>query len=117
MNEIKRNEIIYEEGWRENAVTRIGEDAPADEADVEPARTGSGRPLLICIQLVLSLLAALGLFLLKAMGSEYFDAFYDGYHEELEKPIVSRGVFDEYDLSRLFPQEQIKATADEAANG
>ena len=117
MSEIKRNEIIYEEGWRENAVTRIGEDAPEDEADVEPVQTGSGRPLLICIQLVLCLLAALVLFLLKAMGSEYYDAFSDGYHEELEKPIVSRGAFDAYDLSRLFPQEQIKATADEAEIG
>ncbi len=110
MSEIKRNEIIYEEGWRENAVTRIGEDAPEDEADAELVQTGSGRPLLICIQFVLCLLAALVLFLLKAMGSEYYDAFSDSYHEEL-------GAFDAYDLSRLFPQEQIKATADEAEIG
>ena len=114
MSEIKRNEIIYEEGWRENTVTQIGEDVAPEETDAVPMHNEAGKPLLICVQLVICLLAALVLFLLKSMGSEYYDAFMDGYHEELEKPIVSRGAFDAYDLSRLFPEEQMKATADEA---
>ena len=114
MSEIKRNEIIYEEGWRDNSVHPDIKDDVDEAAESIEKKPESGKPLLISIQLILCLLAALVLFLLKTMGSEYFDAFMDFYHEELEKPIVSRGTFDTYDLSRLFPDEQTQATADEA---
>ena len=114
MSEIKRNEIIYEEGWRDNSLhPDIGDVIEESPENTEEKPDGT-KPLLISIQLILCLLIALVLFLFKTMDSGYYDAFMDYYHEELEKPVVSRSTFDTYDLSRLFPEEQIQATADEA---
>ena len=114
MSEIKRNEIIYEEGWRDNSVHPDVEDDTVVSTENTEEKSDGSKPLLISIQLIVCLLIALVLFLLKSMGSGYYNAFMDYYHEELEKPVVSRGTFDAYDLSRLFPEEQIQATADEA---
>lgn len=114
MSEIKRNEIIYEEGWRDSSVTPDIESDIDSETEAPEIQPSNSRPLLICIQLVMCLLAALALFLLKAMDSGYYHTFIDAYHEELEKPLVSREAFNEYDLSRLFPEEKVRATADEA---
>ena len=114
MSEIKRNEIIYEEGWRDSSIHPDIEDDNVEPPEDTGAQPEFGKPLLISIQLIVCLLIALVLFLLKTMSSGYYDAFMDYYHEELEKPVVSRGTFDTYDLSRLFPEEQVKATADEA---
>lgn len=114
MSEIKRNEIIYEEGWRDNSVHPDIDDESLEPAENTEAKPEGGKPLLISIQLIVCLLLALVLYLLKATGSGYYDAFIEYYHEELEKPMVSRGTFDTYDLSRLFPEEQVQATADEA---
>ena len=62
MSECKRNEIIYEESWREASPTVV-EETPLDEAPARAERpreeNEKSRPLLITIQLVLSLLAAL----------------------------------------------------------
>ena len=96
MSEFKRNEIIYEEGWRDASPPAV-EETPLDEAPESSERPGEeqdkSRPLLITIQLALSLLAALVLFLLKAMDNEGYYNFMDYYHEELQKPVVSQEIF------------------------
>ena len=120
MSEMKRSEIIYEEGWRE-AAPAADEELPVDEspASVEaPAEILSGKPLLISIQLILCLLAALVLFLLKAMDSEGYYRFMDYYHEELQKPIVSQELFSAADIGKLFSENAVtvQATPDETAH-
>lgn len=119
MSETKRNEIIYDEGWRE-ASPIMEEETPLDEAPVQAERpreeNEKSRPLLITIQLVLSLLAALVLFLLKAMDSEGYYNFMDYYREELQKPVVSEEIFHSADA--LFEQDPVtvQATPDETAH-
>lgn len=119
MNEFKRNEIIYEEGWRD-ASPPLVEETPLDEAPASAEQPqeepDKSRPLLITIQLALSLLAALVLFLLKAMDSEGYYNFMDYYHEELQKPVVSQEIFHAADA--LFEQNAvtIQATPDETAH-
>lgn len=121
MSEIKRNEIIYEEGWRDAAPTVDAQtETPLDEAQPSTGQpkddSEKSRPLLITIQLALSLLAALVLFLLKAMDSEGYYNFMDYYHEELQKPVVSQEVFNAAD--ELFAQNAVtvEATPDETAD-
>ena len=120
MSDIKHSEIIYEEDWRETAPV-VNEETPVDEAPTkaaEPLQKPQGsKPHLITIQLVLCLLAALILFLLKAMDSEGYYSFMDYYHEELQKPVVSRELFSSADIGKLFAQNavEVQATPDETA--
>ena len=117
MSEIHRSEIIYEEGWRESAPAADAGDIPLDEADSSPESKApeGGKPLLIALQLILCLLAALALFLLKTMDSEPYHDFMKFYHEELNKPIISQGVFDALDISKLLAENSVtvQATPDE----
>lgn len=119
MSESKRNEIIYEEGWRDASPAAV-EETPLDEAPEafgeRQEKPDKSRPLLTTIQLALSLLAALVLFLLKAMDSEGYYNFMDYYHEELQKPVVSQEIFHAADA--LFEQEPVtvQATPDETAH-
>ena len=121
MSDIKRNEIVYEEGWRETAPV-VNEPVPIDEAQPDPVieqtEREDSKPLLITIQLVLCLLAALVLFLLKAMDSEGYYSFIDYYHEELQKPVVSEEVFRKADIGKLIADDhvEVQATPDEAAH-
>ena len=119
MSEFKRNEIVYEEGWRE-ASPIMEEETPLDEAPVQPQRpredNEKSRPLLITIQLVLSLLAALVLFLLKAMDSEGYYNFMDYYREELQKPVVSQEIFHAADALLEQNPVTVQATPDETAH-
>ena len=121
MSDIKRNEIVYEEGWRETAPV-VNETVPIDEAQPDPVieqtEREDGKPLLITIQLVLCLLAALVLFLLKAMDSEGYYSFIDYYHEELQKPVVSEEVFRKADIGKLIAENpvEVQATPDEDAH-
>lgn len=115
MNENQHSEIIYEEGWRENAQVNLPTDTehevPLDEKPPEPDEPKS-RPYLITAQLILCLLLALFLFLLKSMDSELYRGFMTFYRAELRKPIVTQQVFDSVDES-LFGN-LTKASADEA---
>ena len=118
MSEIRHSEIVYEEGWHDAAPLEKAE-IPLDEQpqDQDPFEKQEGsKPLLITIQLILSLLAALILFLLKSMDSVGYHEFMDFYHEELNEPIVSQGVFEALDISRLFTENSVtvQATPDEA---
>ena len=121
MSDIKRNEIVYEEGWRETAPV-VNETVPIDEAQPDPVieqtEREDSKPLLITIQLVLCLLAALVLFLLKAMDSEGYYSFIDYYHEELQKPVVSEEVFLKADIGKLIAENpvEVQATPDEDAH-
>ena len=121
MSEMQRSEIIYEEGWRE-AAPPADEETPLDEtqtgAALDSEDTAHSRPLLIMIRLAVCLLAALVLFLLKAMDSEGYYNFMDYYREELQKPVVSQELFSSAELSKLFSPNavSIQATPDEAAH-
>lgn len=121
MSEIKRNEIIYEEGWRESSPTAVP-DTPLDEVSPEsteiPNDAERGKPLLISLRLILCLAAALVLFLLKAMDSEGYHEFMELYREELQKPIVSQEVFEAADVTKLFAHNNVtvQATPDETAD-
>ena len=72
--------------------------------------------LLLAFQLAVCLLAALVLFLFMTMGNEQYNSFIEFYKEELQKPVISRSVFDAADLSRLFAGGEVKvqASPDEA---
>lgn len=115
MNENQHSEIIYEEGWRENARVELSpepsNEIPLDEKPPAPAAEKS-RPYLITAQLILCILLALFLFLLKSMDSGLYRDFMTFYRAELRKPIVSQQVFDSIDEG-LFGN-LTKASADEA---
>ena len=133
MSEVKRDEIIYEEGWREaSPVVReklkqepdTPEDDPEKEAsptlpDQEKKKTPASAsvPSLMTIRLALCLLAALVLFLLKAMDSDAYRRFMAYYREEQQKPLISRDVFNAVDVGALFSQNAVtvRETPDEAA--
>lgn len=127
MSEVKRDEIVYEEGWHESAPV-IQDDAPHDASEETPVdeapllpdkqdKTAASPPLLLSIQLVLCLLAALVLFLLKAMDSDGYHRFMTFYHEEEQKPLIARDVFNAVDLGALFSENAVtvEATPDETA--
>lgn len=119
MSEIHNNEIIYEEGWRQSAPPADIEETPIDEVPEKPdEKSDASKPLLITVQLIICLLAALALFLMKSMDSDFYHEFMDYYRDELEKPVVSQGVFDALDVSRLFGESavSITSTPDEAAD-
>ena len=73
--------------------------------------------MLLTLQLAVCLLLALAIFLLKAMGSGYYDSFMAYYRAELQKPVISERVFDAAQLSRLFSEKPftVQATPDETA--
>lgn len=110
--ENKTNEIVYDEGFQSvsKRLEKAKEDEPIpiDEQKPEP-KSDRVKPLLITIQLILCLAAALSLFLLKSTGSALYDAFRARYDEEMQKPLISQGVFDHAGLDRLFSP----ATTDE----
>ena len=113
MNEIRRDEIIYEDGWRD-AEPPVQE-PETGEAEKKPpvfekAESG-GRPLLTVLQLALCMLAALVLFLLKAMDSGAYHDFMQAYAEEMAKPVVSQKLFDAVDWNALFGGENVTVTA------
>lgn len=118
MSDIRRDEIVYDEGWRESAPAREPQDIPADEISEKPRDKPRGsKPLLLIIQLALCLALVLALFLLKSMDSDIYRDFMDFYGDELSKPVVSQGVFDSVDIGRLFGEGAVTVTAtgDEAS--
>ncbi len=118
MSEIRRDEIIYEEGWREEKplseerAAPSGE-IPAEQTDAPPQKEkqDGSRPLLTVLQLVLCMAAALVLFLLKAMDSSAYHGFMSAYAEEMAKPVVSQKVFDAVDWNALFGGGKVTVTA------
>lgn len=94
MSGFERDQIIYEEGWRDNAPIG-GDDPPADEIPPrqEPGKDGS-KPLLITIQLIVCITAALVLFLLKAMDSRAYHSFMTWYRVEMSRPVISQEFFE-----------------------
>ena len=109
MSEIQRSEIVYEEGWRESAPV-MNDDTPVDEKQPEPKEPTEdierSKPLLISLQLILCLAAAL------------IHEFMELYREELQKPIVSQEVFEAADVTKLFVSDNVtvQATPDETAH-
>lgn len=106
MSEIRRDEIVYEEGWRDR---KTDEPAPETVEETEkdnssiPDRKGEiSRPWLTILQLVLCMIAALVLFILKAMDSGTFHDFMQTYNEEMSKPVIAQSVFDAVDWNAIF---------------
>ena len=119
MSDIRRDEIIYDEGWRESAPVQEPQEVPVDEAvEKQEDKPRESKPLLLIIQLALCLILVLALFLLKSMDSDIYHEFMDFYRDELSKPVVSQGVFDSVDIVRLFSEGAVtvKATPDEASD-
>jgi len=109
MSEMRRDEIIYEEGWRE-VQPPDEEAAPLDETPPpEPVRRSA--PLLISIQLVLCLIAALVLFILKAMDSEAYRAIMTAYKTQMARPVIAQEFFDAMDVSRLLQENAVTVSA------
>lgn len=119
MSEIRRDEIIYEEGWRDAfSADREDEAAPApspEEPEGAPEeKKDVSRPWLTILQLILCMIAALVLFLLKAMDSGAYHSFMQSYDEAMAKPVISQKVFDAVDWNALFGGNQVTvATPDE----
>ena len=114
MSEFGHNEIIYEEGWRENTPVG-GDEPPADETPVDAAPSAvMSKPLLISIQLILCVIAVIVLFILKAMDSPAYHNFMTWYKVEMNRPVISQEFFRTFDVSRLAGGEvTVKASADE----
>lgn len=114
MSEFEKNEIIYEEGWRETTPVG-GDDPPLDEANEEAPRADASKPLLISIQLIVCIVFAIVLFILKAMDSPAYHGFMTWYKVEMNHPVISRELFETFDLSRLAPSDEVtvKASPDE----
>ena len=118
MSEIRRDEIVYEEGWRDRKAEKAEEKLPPDETtSVDPKLpelaedADHSRPLLIAVQLVLCMLAALVLFILKAMDSGAYHGFMDTYSEEMSKPVISQKVFDAVDWNTILRGDSVKITS------
>lgn len=114
MSETRRDEIIYEEGWRSSTSVLPAEpDAPPvdeEEPQEEKKPSSPSFPVLLTLQLVLCLAAVLVLFLLKTMDSAVYHDFMSFYAEELNRPLISRRVFDTLDLGKLFDADLVKVT-------
>ncbi len=115
MSEFERSEIVYEEGWRAQKPPVQRE--PEPEKTPETPQTDGGRPtpLLISIQLVLCGVAALVLFLLKAMDSPAYHGFMEWYRGEMSRPVISREFFggSEDDRPATADEVRVEASADE----
>lgn len=122
MSEIRRDEIVYEEGWRDAAIPEQEEMSAQPEQEPteslqDKEKESESRPLLTILQLVLCMAAALVLFLLKAMDSEAYHGFMHTYAEAMAKPVISQELFEKVDWNALFGGDHLTVTAtpDEAA--
>lgn len=119
MSVIRRDEIVYEDGWRD-AKDADAVDEPADEAVDEstdkqqhdkPAKAVPSKPLLTVLQLTVCTLSALVLFILNAMDSGAYHSFKQAYSDEMSKPVISQKFFDAVDWNALFGGSQTTVTA------
>lgn len=119
MSENRRDEIVYEEGWRDakdEDATDASVEKPSDEPEKHPDdKEKVSRPILTILQLVLCMAAALVLFVLKALDSGAYHGFMKAYTEEMSKPVISQELFDAVDWNALFGAgpATVKATPDE----
>jgi len=113
MNETRRDEIIYEEGWRD-AEPMPSDDMPLDEQPHEERKSRIPGSLLILIQLIACAIFALVLFILRAMDSPAYHDFMVYYRTEMSKPVISQEFFDNSDVSRLLGGDvRLRSTSDE----
>lgn len=112
MSEVHKNEIIYDEGWRDHHGDAIDE-VPLDEEQPPEDKNDTGRsiPLLITIQLVLCIIAALALFIMRAMSSDLYHSFMTYYKVEMSKPVISESVFEALDITKLLADDGVKVEA------
>lgn len=107
MSDSQRNQIIYEEGWRDSEPIG-GDGVPVDEA-AEPQTKPEDRskPLLISIQLIVCIMAALVLFILKAMDSRAYHGFMTWYRVEMSRPVISQEFFERVGVGRLSTPDEV----------
>ncbi len=115
MSEIRRDEIVYEEGWRDTLpdepVNEPPEEHPEEKQTGERKKEAASRPLLTVLQLILCMSAALVLFILKALDSGAYHDFMSAYHDEMSKPVISQKVFDAVDWNAIFGGGHVTVTA------
>lgn len=115
MSEFERSEIIYEEGWRGKKPVAGEADAQGESAPAEVPSAPPSKPLLISIQLILCAVAALALFILKAMDSPAYHGFMTRYRTQMNRPLISREFFEgsASPLSASADEVSVEASADE----
>lgn len=113
-----RNEIVYEEGWRDQ-VPSPEEEPRLDEQGEVPVPQPQSLPLLISIQLVLCVVTAAALCILRAMDSEVYRDFMTAYNAEMNKPVISQDFFEALDIRRLAGAggAEAQASPDELPRG
>ena len=106
MSDFERNQIIYEEGWRDTAPVG-GDEPPVDEIPPQPEANATSKPLLLSIRLVVCALAALVLFLLKAMDSRAYHGFMTWYRVEMNRTVISQEFFERAGVRALATPDEI----------
>lgn len=124
MNEENKSSITYDEGWKNVADTEyphivseyseeIDENYNSDEEinNISDKKKDSPKQLLITIQLILCIIAALAAFALKSIGGEVYETARQWYYNNLNSSVI----FDDsqnFDFSSIFGV----STQDEAEN-
>lgn len=124
MNEENKSSITYDEGWKNVADAEyphiinkysdeIDENYNSDEEinNVPKKKKDSSKQLLITVQLILCIIAALAAFALKSIGGEVYETARQWYYNNLNGSVI----FDDsqiFDFSSIFGV----STQDEAEN-
>lgn len=116
MEDFRKDEIFYDEDWKQFDEPVLVEKTEHDSENEEPAKKVEKPekrkrtfPSLITIQLVVCLIIAFLVFMLKAMNSDTYKQLCKYYDELMQETLLSNSVFEDIDLSQYF-----EATADEA---
>lgn len=124
MNDYNKNSITYDEGWQSvidaeypHSVNKdtdeLNQSYNSDEEvnNIPIKKKDAPKQLLITIQLIICMIAALAAFALKSIGGEIYETAREWYYTNLN----SSAIFDEnrnFDFNSLFET----ATQDEAEN-
>lgn len=121
-NDIKKNEIVYDDGWQSVSVPEIAQTVNMlDEADDYEEETNTikqpkkkrdtPRQLLTIIQLIVCVLICITAYFLKSYGDELYENVHSWYESELNSKLVADNDFSDIDFSKILGSN--KATEDE----
>ncbi len=96
------NTISYEEGWRDAAEpvqyesvsrsTELPEQKPKEKRNVKI-------PLLLTVQLILSALIVLSMFVVRQSGGEVYNSVKEYYDKEINNEIILKDTFESFTLN------------------
>lgn len=124
MNDNNKNSITYDEGWQNvtdveyphrisDDINEFDQEYNSDEEinNIPKKKKDSPKQLLITIQLVICIVAALAAFALKSIGGEIYETAREWYYTNLNDSAI-------FDNSQTFDFNSIfgAATQDEAEN-